>query len=67
MLSGVVYARLVAVKSWAGLNSVDSVRKAAELLADYGWLARETAHGIGRRQAQRALPDPSGAAGRGES
>ena len=35
--------RLVAVKSWAGLNSVDSVRKAAELLTDYGWLARETA------------------------
>ena len=35
--------RLVAVKSWAGLNSVDGVRKAAELLADYGWLARETA------------------------
>ena len=33
--------RLVAVKGWAGLNSVDSVRKAAELLADYGWLARE--------------------------
>ena len=55
-------------QSWAGLNSVDSVRKAAELLADYGWLARgDRLHGIGRRQAQRALPDPSGAAGREQS
>lgn len=33
--------RLVAVKHWAGLGTPDAVRKAADLLADYGWLARE--------------------------
>lgn len=33
--------RLVAVKHWAGLGTTDAVRKAADLLADYGWLARE--------------------------
>ncbi|NWF45282.1 DUF3987 domain-containing protein [Hydrogenophaga sp. D2P1] len=34
--------RLVAVKHWAGLGTPDAVRKAADLLADYGWLARES-------------------------
>lgn len=33
--------RLVAVKHWTGLTTTDAVRKAADLLADYGWLARE--------------------------
>lgn len=33
--------RLVAVKHWAGLGTPDAVRKAADLLVDYGWLARE--------------------------
>jgi len=33
--------RQVAVKHWAGLGTPDAVRKAADLLADYGWLARE--------------------------
>lgn len=33
--------RLVAVKHWAGLGTTDAVRKAADLLADYGWLVRE--------------------------
>ena len=33
--------RLVAVKHWAGLGTPDAVRKAADLLADYGWLARD--------------------------
>lgn len=52
--------RLVAVKSWAGLNSVDSVRKAAALLADYGWLARETAPtgSAGGRPSERYLIHP---------
>ena len=36
--------RLVAVKHWAGLGTPDAVRKAADLLADYGWLMRETVH-----------------------
>lgn len=49
--------RLVAVKSWAGLNSVDSVRKAADLLTDYGWLARETVPigSAGGRPSERYL------------
>jgi putative DNA primase/helicase len=34
--------RLVAGKSWTGLGTVEAVRKAADLLADYGWLVRET-------------------------
>lgn len=57
--------RLVAVKSWAGLNSVDSVRKAAELLADYGWLARETASpgSAGGRPSERYLIHPALLAG----
>ena len=33
--------RLVAVKHWAGLGNPDAVRKAADLLVDYGWLARD--------------------------
>lgn len=33
--------RLVAVKHWTGLGTPDAVRKAADLLTDYGWLARE--------------------------
>lgn len=32
----------VATKNWAGLTSTEAVRKAADLLADYGWLVRET-------------------------
>ena len=41
--------RQVAVKHWAGLGTADAVRKAADLLADFGWLDREAT--------------PSGAAG----
>lgn len=33
--------RLVALKHWAGLCNPKAVRKAADLLADYGWLARD--------------------------
>jgi putative DNA primase/helicase len=33
--------RLVAAKHWSGLDTTEAVRKAAELLADYGWLRRE--------------------------
>ncbi|WP_442763052.1 DUF3987 domain-containing protein [Malikia spinosa] len=35
--------RQVAVKHWAGLDTPEAVRKAADLLADYGWLVREVA------------------------
>ena len=33
--------RQLAVKSWAGLASVEAVRKAADLLVDYGWLVAD--------------------------
>ena len=55
--------RLVAVKHWAGLATTDAVRKAADLLADYGWLARETVpsgDAMGRgRPSDRYLIHPS--------
>lgn len=31
----------VVVKHWAGLSTTEAVRKAADLLTDYGWLVRE--------------------------
>ncbi len=55
--------RLVAVKHWAGLGTTDAVRKAADLLADYGWLARETVQSgdaMGRgRPSERYLLHPT--------
>lgn len=66
VLWGSFTPRLVAVKSWAGLNSVDSVRKAADLLTDYGWLARETVPigSAGGRPSERYLIHPALLAGR---
>ena len=57
--------RLVAVKHWAGLGTPDAVRKAAELLADYGWLARETTPtgSAGGRPSERYLIHPALLAG----
>lgn len=51
----------VAVKHWAGLGTPDSVRKAAELLADYGWLAREAipTGNKGGRPSERYLIHPT--------
>jgi putative DNA primase/helicase len=34
--------RQVAVKHWSGLSSPDAVRKAADLLVEFGWLEKET-------------------------
>lgn len=52
--------RQVAVKHWAGLVTPDAVRKAADLLADYGWLARETAQvsAKGGRPSDRYIVHP---------
>ena len=52
--------RLVAVKHWAGLGTPDAVRKAADLLADYGWLAREAVPtgATGGRPSDRYLIHP---------
>lgn len=35
------YPRQVAVKNWSWLNKSESVRKAADLLADHGWLEKD--------------------------
>lgn len=55
--------RQVAWKSWSGLSTPAEVRKAAELLADYGWLARETVQSgdaMGRgRPSERYLIHPT--------
>lgn len=53
--------RLVAVKHWAGLSSPEAVRKAADLLVDYGWLAREVVPTgqNGGRPSDRYLINPS--------
>lgn len=61
---GVLYEvftpRQVAVKGWVGLGMVEPVRKAAELLADYGWLVREAvpAGAAGGRPSERYLIHP---------
>jgi putative DNA primase/helicase len=49
-----------AVKHWAGLGTPDAVRKAAELLADYGWLKREVVPtgAKGGRPSERYLIHP---------
>ncbi len=54
--------RQVAVKGWAGLTTPDDVRKAATMLADYGWLAGEVVRSgdpSGRgRPSERFLVNP---------
>ncbi|MDL5036726.1 DUF3987 domain-containing protein [Comamonas sp. Y6] len=44
--------RQVAVKHWAGLGTPDAVRKAADLLADYGWLVKDVVSLPGRRDSE---------------
>lgn len=52
--------RLVAVKHWSGLSTPDAVRKAADMLADYGWLARDVVPtgAAGGRPSDRYLIHP---------
>lgn len=52
--------RQVAAKHWAGLGAVEPVRKAADLLADYGWLEREAmpSSATGGRPSERYLVHP---------
>ena len=50
--------RQVAVKHWAGLGTPDAVRKAADLLADYGWLCKEVIEAPGRRDSDRYMVNP---------
>jgi len=60
-LSNSFTAREVAAKGWTGLGTVELVRNAADLLADYGWLRRETVSaGIsGGRPSERYLINPA--------
>lgn len=50
--------RLVAVKHWAGLGTPDAVRKAADLLADYGWLVKDVVSLPGRRDSESYVLHP---------
>lgn len=54
--------RQAAQKCWAGLNTPDAVRKAADVLADYDWLRREvqtSGDAMGRgRPSERYLVNP---------
>jgi putative DNA primase/helicase len=53
--------RQIAVKHWAGLGTPDAVRKAADLLADYGWLEREAtpSGATGGRPSERYALHPA--------
>ena len=53
--------RQVAVKHWTGLVTPDAVRKAAELLTDYGWLALDSvpSSSKGGRVSDRFLINPT--------
>jgi putative DNA primase/helicase len=53
--------RQVANKGWTGLNNVELVRSAADLLADYDWLRRDTVYagGSGGRHSDRYLINPA--------
>ena len=53
--------RQVAVKGWTGLGTPELVRKAADLLADYDWLRRDTLHpgSGGGRPSERYLINPT--------
>ena len=63
--------RVVAAKHWAGLGTPEAVRKAADLLVDYGWLRREVVQSgdtMGRgRPSERYLihPEPLKGGGHG--
>lgn len=52
--------RQVALKHWAGLGTPDTVRKAADVLADYDWLRREVVNGgaTGGRPSDRYTVNP---------
>ena len=60
VLMSVFSPRQVAVKHWSGLGTPDAVRKAADLLTEYGWLVREAVPSspIGGRPGERYLIHP---------
>ena len=52
--------RQVAIKHWAGLDTPDAVRKAADVLADFDWLRRDVVPGgaAGGRSSDRYTVNP---------
>jgi putative DNA primase/helicase len=54
--------RHAAQKCWAGLNTPDAVRKAADVLADFDWLRRDV-HQTGGRPSERYQVNPVALAG----
>ncbi|HRL99545.1 MAG TPA: YfjI family protein, partial [Acidovorax sp.] len=52
--------RQIAVKHWTGLGTPEAVRKAANLLTDYGWLEREAtpSSAAGGRPSERYVLHP---------
>lgn len=50
--------RTVAQKCWAGLGTADTVRKAADVLADYDWLRRDVQQ-TGGRPSERYQVNPA--------
>lgn len=54
--------RQVAQKGWAGLNTPDAVRKAADVLVDYDWL-RSDVYQTGGRPSERYQVNPAALAG----
>ena len=53
--------RQVAVKHWAGLATLEAVRKAAVVLADYDWIRRDVVQGgvMGGRPSDRYTVNPT--------
>jgi len=53
--------RQIAVKGWAGLNTPDAVRKAADVLADYDHVRRDVVQGgaAGGRPSDRYIINPA--------
>jgi putative DNA primase/helicase len=50
--------RMAALKGWAGLNTPDAVRKAADVLVDYDWLRRDVQQ-TGGRPSERYQVNPA--------
>ena len=49
--------RVAAQKGWAGLNTPDAVRKAADMLIEYDWLRRDVQQ-TGGRPSERCIVNP---------
>ena len=60
-LPGAFTPRQVAIKHWSGLDTPAAVRKAADLLVDYGWLSHQVIPGgaQGGRPSDRYLIHPA--------